>query len=252
MFNNPFLKKDPLLEAVKTAQAEGAMRRAAEAIVNEEFGVYSRKALIREELAAYDARLEAAYVELKEGKKLANKDYDGDGERETPKDEVWGSRLRAARAAGKLEEEPVDYLGKSTVTQDRDPKATSYDKTLPQTYPGGATSDAAGQRVSNAKASVTPVKEGVTAPKDWSEKRHPNKNAVTKAPVPGVSIAEEKKKWIQSAIKHPGALHEELHVPQGKKIPAGKLARAEHSKNPVTARRARLAETLRGMSKGKK
>jgi hypothetical protein len=34
------------------------------------------------------------------------------------------------------------------------------------------------------------VKENVTAPKDWSEKRHPNKGAVTKAPVPGVSIAE--------------------------------------------------------------
>ena len=32
MFNNPFLKKDPLLEAVKAAQADGEMRRQAEAI----------------------------------------------------------------------------------------------------------------------------------------------------------------------------------------------------------------------------
>jgi hypothetical protein len=68
MFNNPFLKKDPLLEAVKTAQADGETRRAAIAMVNEEFGVYSRNAVIRENLAAYDARIEETYKALKEGK----------------------------------------------------------------------------------------------------------------------------------------------------------------------------------------
>ena len=31
-------------------------------------------------------------------------------------------------------------------------------------------------------------------------------------------------KWIQKAIKKPGALHKELGVPAGKKIPAKKLA----------------------------
>ena len=36
------------------------------------------------------------------------------------------------------------------------------------------------------------------------------------------------------------------------KIPEAKLKKAEASKNPTTARRARLAETLRGLSKGKK
>ena len=68
MFNNPFLKKDPLLEAVKTAQADGETRRAAVAMVNEEFGVYSRNAVVRENLAAYDARIEETYKALKEGK----------------------------------------------------------------------------------------------------------------------------------------------------------------------------------------
>lgn len=29
----------------------------------------------------------------------------------------------------------------------------------------------------------------------------------------------DQKKWIQGAIKHPGALHKELGVPKGKKIP---------------------------------
>ena len=56
-------------------------------------------------------------------------------------------------------------------------------------------------------------------------------------------------KWIQGAIKHPGALHKELGVPEGKKIPASKLKKAEHSKNPKTAKRAHLGETLKKMHK---
>lgn len=54
-------------------------------------------------------------------------------------------------------------------------------------------------------------------------------------------------KWIQGAIKHPGALHKALHVPEGEKIPAKKLAKAAHSENPTMAKRARLAQTLKGM-----
>lgn len=55
-------------------------------------------------------------------------------------------------------------------------------------------------------------------------------------------------KWIQSAIKKPGALHKELGVPEGKKIPAKKLAAA--AKKPgKEGQRARLAETLKGMKK---
>jgi len=59
----------------------------------------------------------------------------------------------------------------------------------------------------------------------------------------------EKKKWIAGAIKHPGALRKSLHVKEGKNIPASKLKKAEHSKNPTTAKRARLAETLKKMHK---
>lgn len=55
--------------------------------------------------------------------------------------------------------------------------------------------------------------------------------------------------WIQSAIKHPGALHKELHVPKGEKIPAKKLEKAAHSDNPKLAKRAHLAETLERMHK---
>lgn len=274
--SNPFLtKKDPLLESVKAAMQDGEFRRQAEALVNENFGVYSRKAVIREQLAAYDAALEEAYKCMKEGEKwegskedkdedkklakkhgmtmkqweksdadkkhdakekmdeakLADKDYDKDGKVESPKDEVWGSRLRAAKMAGKMEESNKEnkekkkeheektglehikkvggFLGQSLKrtarslnkeetdysAQDRAPVTRSAPKEDPSTpkVPYSElpkTQNRAGAVIDSAKGALK--EGGVTAPKDWSEKRHPNKNAVTKAPVPGVSIAEAK------------------------------------------------------------
>lgn len=56
------------------------------------------------------------------------------------------------------------------------------------------------------------------------------------------------KNWIAGAIKKPGALHKELGVPEGKKIPAKKLEAA--AKKPgKEGKRARLAETLKGLRK---
>lgn len=55
-------------------------------------------------------------------------------------------------------------------------------------------------------------------------------------------------KWIQKAIKKPGALRAELGVKKGEKIPAAKL-KAAAKKPGVEGKRARLAETLRGMKK---
>ncbi len=51
-------------------------------------------------------------------------------------------------------------------------------------------------------------------------------------------------KWIAGAIKHPGALHRSLGVPQGKKIPLAAIAAAA-KKGGKLGRRARLAQTLR-------
>lgn len=50
-------------------------------------------------------------------------------------------------------------------------------------------------------------------------------------------------KWIQTAIKHPGALRKSLGVKEGEKIPAKKLSVAAQ-KGGVLGRRARLAQTL--------
>lgn len=57
-----------------------------------------------------------------------------------------------------------------------------------------------------------------------------------------------KKNWISGAIGKPGALHEDLGVPKGKKIPEKKLEAAAKGSG-VTAKRARLAETLKGFKK---
>lgn len=58
-------------------------------------------------------------------------------------------------------------------------------------------------------------------------------------------------KWIQGAIKKPGALHKEMGVPEGKKIPEKKLAKAAKAGGKL-GKRARLAETLKKMNhKGK-
>ena len=56
-----------------------------------------------------------------------------------------------------------------------------------------------------------------------------------------------KKNWIAGAIKHPGALHKQMGVPEGQNIPEGRLAKAAQSGGKL-GQRARLAETLKGFS----
>jgi len=51
-------------------------------------------------------------------------------------------------------------------------------------------------------------------------------------------------KWIQKAIKKPGALRSELGVKEGKKNPAKKLAKAAKAPGKM-GQRARLAQTLK-------
>ena len=52
--------------------------------------------------------------------------------------------------------------------------------------------------------------------------------------------------WIKGAIKKPGALHKQLGVPAGEKIPAKKIAAAAE-KGGKLGQRARLAQTLAKM-----
>ena len=61
----------------------------------------------------------------------------------------------------------------------------------------------------------------------------------------------KKKKWIQKAKIKKGALHKDLGVPMGKKIPKAKLDAAA-KKGGKIGRRARLAKTFAKMRSKKK
>ena len=53
--------------------------------------------------------------------------------------------------------------------------------------------------------------------------------------------------WIAGATNNKGALHRNLGVPQGQKIPVKKLQAATNSSDPTIAKEANLAETLKGL-----
>lgn len=57
-------------------------------------------------------------------------------------------------------------------------------------------------------------------------------------------------KWIAGAVKKPGALHRELGVPMGEKIPKGKIDKAANSSNPMLAKRANFAKTVSKFANG--
>jgi hypothetical protein len=57
-------------------------------------------------------------------------------------------------------------------------------------------------------------------------------------------------KWIQKAIKNPGALHKQLGIPEGKNIPTKTLNKAAKAGGTL-GKRANLAKTLKGFSKKK-
>lgn len=61
-----------------------------------------------------------------------------------------------------------------------------------------------------------------------------------------------KKKWIKAATENKSALHRNLGVPEGERIPDGKLREAANSKNSKIRKEASLAMTLKGMKHEKK
>jgi hypothetical protein len=62
----------------------------------------------------------------------------------------------------------------------------------------------------------------------------------------GGTVKAKEGKWIQSAIKKPGALREQLGVKGKKPIPAKMLDKATKAPGKL-GQRARLAKTLKGM-----
>lgn len=64
-------------------------------------------------------------------------------------------------------------------------------------------------------------------------------------------VSKKPKKWIQAANLKKGALSKTLGVPEKKNIPMSKLKKASKGSGK-TAKRARLAIVLKGLSKKKK
>jgi hypothetical protein len=80
--------------------------------------------------------------------------------------------------------------------------------------------------------------------------------AINRASIPKeIKMAKEKKKdkkkkdkkWIQKAIKRPGALRKKAGVKKGENIPVRWLRKAAKSKDPRTRKQAQLALTFKKM-----
>jgi hypothetical protein len=106
---------------------------------------------------------------------------------------------------------------------------------------------ASGKRVGpvDPKGAWTKVQEMNLPPRNVK-----TKVSLTKDKQQGATSMAKDGKWIQSAIKKPGALRQSLGVKKGEKIPAGKL-RAAAKKPGKMGQRARLAMTLGKMRKKK-
>lgn len=81
-----------------------------------------------------------------------------------------------------------------------------------------------------------------------SLKRDKELGATSMTAKKGIKVKAKGGKWIQSAIKKPGALRKSLGAKPGKPIPAAKLAKAAKAKGKL-GQRARLAQTLKKMRK---
>jgi hypothetical protein len=73
MFDNKFTKRDALAESVKKVMLESQIQRQAEATLNEELGISSKKALPHEYHTQYDALLEAKLAPWRTPKKVREK-----------------------------------------------------------------------------------------------------------------------------------------------------------------------------------
>lgn len=67
-------------------------------------------------------------------------------------------------------------------------------------------------------------------------------------------MSEKPKKWVpkkdfENVGGEKGKLHRELGIPEGEKIPASKMKRGLHSRNPEVKRDAERAETMKGWRK---
>jgi len=83
---------------------------------------------------------------------------------------------------------------------------------------------------------------------DINPSKMPGKKTIKRKDDPQDVNVYKKGGWIKDAIKKPGALRKSLGVKAGEKIPAKKLTKTAKSPGKL-GQRARLAETLKGLTK---
>lgn len=141
---------------------------------------------------------------------------------------IWATKLRINHRGG-------DFVANRRYSQfsDRRPAADE-----PQPSPGNV-----GTPQPTYDSETTANWPGAPGPKGtgFNKVGYPEVKAYAKQ-----DLADDK--WIAGAIRKPGALHRQLGVPMGEKIPAKKLAAAAQ-KGGKLGKRARLAETLKGFNK---
>jgi hypothetical protein len=74
----------------------------------------------------------------------------------------------------------------------------------------------------------------------------PDLNGATALP----ALRSNMKSKIKIKPSHKGLLHRDLGVPQGEKIPAGRLEQALRSASPAVRKRANFAKAAKGWNKG--
>jgi len=132
---------------------------------------------------------------------------------------------------------------------DKDGNPISYKEAMKK---GQAGLKASNKRVGpvDPKGAFTKVQKNTLAGKRTpvSLTRDKQLGATSMTAKKGIKVKAKGGKWIQSAIKKPGALRKSLGAKPGKPIPAGKLAKAAKAPGKM-GQRARLAITLKKMKK---
>ena len=155
------------------------------------------------------------------------------------------------------EQDPVDVEAEKetvTITLDKEIAQKLHDLLMTQLQPEPEAETPAGPEDSEAVGSPEDAPQDTAA--DMSSDQLPVQTDDEGESVDEItfeeseSMDEAKKKWIQKAISKPGALHKQLGVATGEKIPAGKLAAAA-KKGGKLGKRARLAQTLSKIAKKK-
>jgi len=110
------LSKEKKSEVVKKAKAGGDIGKPGKGFAKVEkaakkSGAKDPKAVAA---AAMWKNIKETQAYIAEKAKMADKDYDGDGKVESDKDEVWGSRAKAAEKAGKPFDKKTESINEST------------------------------------------------------------------------------------------------------------------------------------------